>query len=275
MNSALKVIREQVKHFYLIRRLSMYELRSKNSNNLLGMAWEIINPLILISIYWFVFGYGIRGDRGGVTVAPGVEVPFIYWMLAGIVLWFFFYNSVIKGSKSIYSRIKMLSKMNFPMSVIPNYIVFSQFYIHLIMLGIAILIFNFSGYYVSIYYLQFLYFIFSLFVFCFALALLMSTLSTIIRDIQMFLQATLRMVLYLSAILWPISTIPNDTIQMIMTLNPLYYLIEGYRAAFFGIGWYFIDQWEYTLYFWILTLVIFLVAAQLHVRFRRHFIDFL
>ena len=52
MNSAIKVIKEQIEHFYLIRRLSLYELKSKNKSNYLGMAWEVINPVIQILIYW-------------------------------------------------------------------------------------------------------------------------------------------------------------------------------------------------------------------------------
>ncbi len=274
MSSVIKVIKEQVNQFYLVRRLSWYELRSANKNNYLGMAWEVLNPLILISIYWFVFGYGIR-ERAEVQIASDLKVPFLYWLISGIILWFFFYNSTIKGSKSIYTRLKMLSKMNFPMSIIPHYIVFSQFYIHLAMLIIATLILVFSGYGLSIYYLQFLYFIFASFVFTFSLALLMSTLSTIIRDIQMFLQATLRMVLYLSPILWEVTSIENETISMLMKLNPLYYLIEGYRAGFFGTEWYLIVNWEWTLYFWVVTIVLFILGSTLHVKFRRHFIDFL
>jgi teichoic acid transport system permease protein len=58
-------------------------------------------------------------------------------------------------------------------------------------------------------------------------------------------------------------------------LNPLYYLMEGYRTSFFGSEWYFIEHWQYTLYFWAIVLVLFLFGAILHVKFRRHFIDYL
>lgn len=151
MKSAVKVIREQIEHFYLIRRLSLYELKSENKNNYLGTAWELINLSIQIIIYWFVFGTLI--ERAPIDVS-GVEVPFIFWLMAGFFLWNFFYQSTIQGSKSIYSRLRMLSKMNFPMSIIPSYIIFSQFYVHLLMMLISIIIFQFLGYYVSIYYLQ-------------------------------------------------------------------------------------------------------------------------
>ncbi|WP_144462523.1 ABC transporter permease [Siminovitchia fortis] len=272
MKSAINVIKEQIEHFYLIRRLSLYELKSKNKSNYLGMAWEVINPVIQILIYWFVFG-SIR-QRADIEIAPGFNVPFIHWLLAGFILWIFFYQSTIQGSKSIYTRLRMLSKMNFPMSVIPNIVIFSQFYIHLFMLGIAFIIFQLSGFFVTIYFVQIIYFIFATFCLIFGISLITSTLSTIIRDVHMFLNATLRMLLYLSPILWQISILDNP-LPTIMKLNPLYYLIEGYRSALFGTGWYFIDHWQYTLYFWAVVVILFLFGSTLHMKFRRHFIDYL
>lgn len=275
MKSAIKVMKEQIDHFYLIRRLSLYELKSKNKNNYLGTAWEIISPSIQILIYWFVFGT-IR-ERAPVEVG-GEEIPFFSWLIAGFFLWIFFSQSTIQGSKSIYSRLKMLSKMNFPMSIIPSYVIFSQFYIHLFMVTISIIILQFMGYYVTIYYLQFIYFIVAAFCLIFSIALITSTLSTIIRDVHMFLSSTIRMLLYLSGVLWPITILadtPYPFMMDVMKLNPLYYLIEGYRAAFFGSEWYFVTHWEYTLYFWVIVIVLFLFGSMLHVKFRRHFIDYL
>jgi len=273
MKSAFKVLKEQIDHFYLIRRLSLYEIKNKNKNNYLGMMWEIINPAIQLLIYWFVFGT-IR-SRAPIEV-NGVEIPFFPWLLAAFFIWLFCYQSIIQGSKSIYSRLRMLSKMNFPMSVIPNFVIFSNFYIHILLLIMSIILFQFMGLYINVYYVQLIYFIFAAFCLLFSISLITSTISTIIRDFHMFLNSTLRMLLYLSGVLWPI-TLLNDfpTIMRIMMLNPLYYLIEGYRAAFFGTEWYFITHWQYTLYFWGLVIVLFLIGSRLHVKFRRHFIDYL
>lgn len=274
MKSAFKVINEQIKNFYLIRRLSLYELKNKNRNNYLGMAWEIINPSIQILIYWFVFG-SIR-ERADIQLSNGEEIPFVLWLVSAFILWIFFYQTTIQGSKSIYTRLRMLSKMNFPMSVIPNIVLFSNLYIHIAMLLITIVVLNLSGFIVNIYYLQLVYFGFSIFCLTFSLSLITSTLSTIIRDVHMFLNATLRMLLYLSPILWPIaSIIDNQLVVSILKLNPLYYLIEGYRSALFGTEWYFITHWQYSLYFWGLVIVLFLFGSKLHVKFRRHFIDYL
>lgn len=275
MKSVILVLREQVKHFYLIRRLSLYELKSNNNSNYLGMAWEIINPIIQIMIYWFVFGYGIR-SRSDVDLASGEAVPYILWMVTGFILWTFFYQSTIQGSKSIYTRLRMLSKMNFPMSVIPTYVIFSQFYIHMIMVVITTLILLFNGYVVGLYTIQIIYFLFATIAFSYALGLITSTLSTIIRDVHMLLNASLRMLLYLSPVLWSSDgSNLSRTIKLIMRYNPLYYLIEGYRASFFNQGWYFIDNVKGTISFWLITIVLLFIGANIHVKFRKHFIDFL
>ncbi|SDQ14477.1 ABC transporter permease [Virgibacillus salinus] len=273
MKSAITVIKEQIEHFYLIKRLSLYELKSKNRSNYLGFAWELIGPAIQVMIYWFVFS--TLRERPSVEVGDKL-IPFFPWLLAAFFLWSFFYQSTIQGSKSIYSRLKMLSKMNFPMSVIPNFVIFSKFYIHLLLLGITIIVVQFFGYYVNIYYLQLFYFIFASFCLFFSIALITSTLSTIVRDVHMLLNSTLRMMLYVSGVLWPLTLLEEfETLMNLMQLNPLFYLIEGYRYALFGVDWYFITNWELTLFFWGFVTVLFIIGAKIHVKFRRHFIDFL
>src|SRR5690625_4738343 len=273
MKAAITVLKEQFKHFYLIRRLSLYELKSSNQNNYLGMAWDIINPSIQILIYWFVFGT-IR-KRAPIEIGE-IEVSFITWLLAGFFLWFFCFQSIILGSTSLYSRLRLLSTMNFPISVIPIFVIFSKFYIHIIMLTISIIIFQFSGYYATIYYLQFIYFIIASFCLLYSVSLITSTLSTIIRDVHMFLNSTLRMLLYLSGVLWPLSLLDDyPTLMQLMKLTQFFYLIDGYRSAFFGIDWYFITHWQYTVYFWVLVIVLFLIGSVMHIKFRRHFIDYL
>lgn len=274
MKFAKKVITEQINHFYLVRRLSMYELRSKNKNNYLGILWEILNPAIQIAIYWFVFGT-LRSREP--IIMNGDPIDFFSWLLAAFFLWTFFYQGIIQGSKSIYTRLRMLSKMNFQMSIIPGYVIFSQFYIHLIMLIISIVILNIRGYFISVYYLQLVYYIIAALALIFAISLITSTLSTIVRDVHMLLNSVLRMFLYVSGVLWPLSLVGNEfpDLMKFLQLNPLYYLIEGYRAALFGTEWHFIVQWEYTLFFWIIVFLLFLFGSMLHVKFRRHFIDYL
>lgn len=86
MKALLRVLKEQFLSLPLIIRLAAYETKSKYQMNYLGVLWQFLNPLIQMLAYWFVFGIGIRKSSEVVT---GVgEVPFIIWMLAGLIPWF-------------------------------------------------------------------------------------------------------------------------------------------------------------------------------------------
>jgi teichoic acid transport system permease protein len=265
MKSMFTVIREQINSFYLIRRLSLFELKSANNNNYLGMLWEVINPMIQLSIYWFVFGFGIRGgeDVNG--------IPFVYWLLSGMSVWFFVNQSLLEGSKSIYTRINFISKMSFPMSVIPTYVIVSKFYSHLILVGIITIGLQFTGYTISPYFIQLPYFMFGTLMLLVSISLITSTLATIVRDVQMVVTSVVRMLLYLTPLLW----VPTGFIKKIMLVNPLYYLVEGYRASLLGTSWYMLENTNLTLYFWGLILILLMIGSALHVKFRNHFVDYM
>ncbi|MFT8317271.1 MAG: ABC transporter permease [Sporolactobacillus sp.] len=275
MKSVWKVVKEQLSSLYLIRRLSLYELKSENNNNYLGMAWIIINPMIQIFIYWLVFGQ-ILGKQG-VVVENGETVPYIYWLISGIFLWFFLQPSVIQGSKSIYSRIKFIAKMNFPMSTIPTYVIFEKFYQHLMLTVIIIGILQFTPYKISLYMIQLPYFMFASLAFLIAFSLITSTFSTIIRDVHQILISFMRMLFYLTPFLWEPSRLAHlpHIVHEILLLNPMYYLVQGYRSTLLGVSWYEIDHLSYTIYFWAAVFVMLLFGSVVHLKFRDHFVDYL
>ncbi|MGO4076213.1 Teichoic acid translocation permease TagG, partial [Staphylococcus aureus] len=78
-----------------------------------------------------VFGMGIRG---GQPIAIGdMEVPFIIWMLAGLIPWFFISPTILDGSNSVFKRINMVSKMNFPISALPSVVIMSNLFSYFVM----------------------------------------------------------------------------------------------------------------------------------------------
>jgi|HigsolmetaAR206D_1030411.scaffolds.fasta_scaffold00010_8 teichoic acid transport system permease protein len=269
MRSVWIILKEQVNNFYLIRRLSLYELKSANRNNYLGILWEIINPMIQIGIYWFVFGFGIYRARHHNFYGT---IPYHHWLFAGFVAWYFINQAILQGSRSVYSRIRTIAKMNFPMSVIPTYIIFSKFYQHLMFLVVIYAILLLSGESLSVYIVQLPYFMICVLFLTISLSLITSTLSTIVRDVHMIVQSIVRMLVYLTPVLW---TTKEGIALTIMKINPLTYVVEGYRAALLGTSWYGVMHWHYTLYFWAVTLFMFIVGSVLHLRFRDHFVDYL
>ena len=103
------------------------------------MAWELLNPALQIMVYWLVFGLGIRSNN------PVHGIPFVFWLLVGISMWFFINQGVLEGTKSISQKFNQVAKMNFPLSIIPTYIVTSRFYGHIGLLAIIIVACMFRG----------------------------------------------------------------------------------------------------------------------------------
>lgn len=272
MNSMITVLKEQIQNFYLIQRLSVFEVKSANSNNYLGLLWELIKPMILISIYAFVFGVGIRGGR-----SIGDDIDFLPWLLAGIGIWFFFNPGLTSGTSSVFKKAELISKMNFPMSVIPTYIIMSKLYSHLFLVVVVFLILQFLGFSPTIYLIQIPYYTFAALAILVAICLVTSTLATIARDVHMFISSTTRILLYLSPILWDPESAKQipDVVVTIMKLNPVYYLVEGYRHALLGQSWYFLEHPQYTLYFWFLVIVLMMFGSMLHLKFRSRFVEYI
>lgn len=266
MNAVWTVFKEHFQNVYLIKRLAEFQLRISNHSNYLGIAWELINPAMQIAVYWFVFGLGFRSNR----LMEGV--PFIYWLIVGISMWFFVNQGVLEGTKAIASKFNHVAKMNFPISIIPSYIVVSRFYGHLGLLILVMMICFFGGYHPSIYTLQLLFYVpFSLLL-TMSIALVTSTLGVLIRDTQMVMQSLMRIIFFVSSILY----LPNNVIvEKVMQFNPIYFLAEGYRAAVLHHEWYFLTHWHIAIYNVVLVLILFIVGSLLHMRYRDHFADFM
>ncbi|WP_145415537.1 ABC transporter permease [Staphylococcus saprophyticus] len=266
MNSVWFILKEQLTNLYFIKRLADFQLRISNHNNYLGVAWEIINPALQIAVYWFVFGLGLRNN------ATHDGIPFIYWLIVGISMWFFVNQGVLEGTKAIVSKYNQVAKMKFPLSVTPSYIVFSRFYGHLGLLLIVLIICFSGGYHPSIYSLQLLIYVPYALILTTIISILTSTLAVLIRDTQMVIQSLMRIIFFVSSILYAPK---NEIVVTVMKLNPIYFLAEGYRAALLHKEWYFINHWHLTVYNFVLVLFLFIVGAVVHMRYRDHFADFM
>ncbi|MFB6498744.1 ABC transporter permease [Bacillus haynesii] len=275
MNALMKILKEQVTSFPLILRLAAYETKSKYQMNYLGVLWQFLNPLIQMLAYWFVFGIGIRKSSEMVT---GIgEVPFIIWMLAGLIPWFFISPTILDGSNSVYKRINMVAKMNFPISSLPSVAIVANLFSYFVMMAIYVIVLLAFGIYPNLQWLEYIYYLFCMIVFMFAFSLFNSTISVLVRDYQFLLQSVTRLLFFLLPIFWDISTQLGDkhpALLNVIKLNPLFYIIDGFRNSFLGGSWFFEDA-TYMLYFWAFTLLLLTVGAVLHMKFRDRFVDFL
>lgn len=269
MKEAIQLFILQIKYYNRITKLSFYGLKNEYANHYLGVFWNIIQPILQLSIYYIVFGLGLRG--GGDKLIEGV--PFIIHLITGLFPWLFISQSINSGAVAINKNIGILSKMQFPSSVfisvsITNNII--NLFITTTLIFIISLINSFVPWW---HYLYFIYFLFSSVILLYGLSLITSTLVIVVKDTKNVLQNLIRMFFFVSPIFWSVQE-SSPLLQKIAILNPFSYLIEIYRISFVHTDLSVI-HWSNHVYFWSLSLLIILIGSLIHYNFKNRLLDYI
>ncbi|EUJ42289.1 ABC transporter permease, partial [Listeria riparia] len=141
MKETIQILKEQVQHFNKITRIARYDQRATYQSHYLGMVWEVLSPTLQVLIYYFVFGIRMNGSQ----MIEG-NVPYIVWMLIGIIPWFFISGIIVSGANSIYANLSLVSRVKFPMSILPSITIFKAMYSYGTMLVILLFLFVCESY---------------------------------------------------------------------------------------------------------------------------------
>lgn len=266
-NSIKTVCLECWENRYRMFRLAMYDLKAMNHGTLLGGIWNLLNPAMQISVYWFVFEIGLNSgvQRGG--------YPYIIWLMVGIIPWFFISNVLSSATTSIYSFRGILKNMSFPLAIVPVKSVSTAWMAHFWSMLIVLIIYLLAGYHLGINSLFVFYFDFCAFAFLSAYALFASSITVLVKDFQKLMSSIIRLLFYISPVVWEQGQL-REPLRIILKLNPFAYIIDGYRESILYNSGLTINFWQ-GVYFWILTFVLFFYGCYIHIKFRKQFIDLL
>lgn len=268
MKSVFFVIKENVLNFYRIISIAKYELVADMRDTKLGIIWNFLNPMIQLFTFWLVFGIGLRGGK-----SVG-NVSFLPWMIVGMTVWFFVSPCITQGVGCIYSKRNIITKMKFPVSILPTTVVFKELFNHVCFLLLIMGVLIFRGHIPNLHWFGVIYYMFCAVCFCISLNMITSVLNMFTRDVSKMVKACMRMLMYLTPILWTLENMRNFSTLLVyvLKLNPLYYIVEGYRGAlFFEDGFW--NHPAQTYYFWIVVVVMFVIGSILMYKFKSKFID--
>lgn len=266
MKSTFLVLKELFNFKGLLLKLAVFEVRANNEDNFLGYAWEMFGPFIQIFVYWFIFGMGLRNG------APVNGDPYIAWLICGYAPWLFISRCISQGLGSVLGRVNLVSKMNFPTSILPAMPMFSSWITFATLVALMLITLLLSGIQPSKEWLGAIYYTFCMFVFLYALNIFNSTIVVLFRDYRAFFSSIMRILFLATPIMW-VSSSFNPELLGIMQLNPFYYIIEGFRSAFLpGVGP--LDS-SLAIYFWSITILLLVAGSILHIKYRDRFVDFL
>ena len=267
VRSFADIVQSNVQHYHRTLRMARVELRKQYSGSSLGFLWALVRPSLFIAVFWFAVAVGLRGNRffG--------DVPYLFWLLPGIVAWFFVSDALNNGGSSIRRNSHLVTRVVYPVSTIPVFSVLALFFIHLLLLLLIIGIFVASGWGLHVYFLQLPYYIACALAFGLVAATLISTLGAVSKDAAHLVRAIMTLLFWLTPIIWPLESL-EGTLKQVIMLNPITYIIQGYRNSFVLEEWFF-DQWEYTLYFWGFMVVFTLFTSFLFGKLKSEFADIL
>ncbi len=250
----------------LIWKLAKNDFKTKFAGSYLGIIWAFIQPIVTILVYWFVFQVGLKnGDVG--------EVPFALWLMAGLIPWFFFSESLNGATNSMVEYNYLVKKVVFQINILPIIKMLSAFFVHIFFVVFMLIIYACNGYIPDFYTLQLIYYSLCMFLFVLGLSYLTSAIVVFMKDLTQLINIILQIGVWMTPIMWNIEIIPEQ-FQWIFKINPMYYIVQGYRnSLIYKIGFY--ENLGYSLYYWILTIIVFYFGTSIFRKLKRHFADLL
>ena len=255
----------------LIWKLAKNDFKTRFAGSYLGIFWAFVQPVITIVLYWFVFAVAL--PQRAAAVKGGIEIPYILWLIAGIVPWFFFSEALGSGAGSLLEYNFLVKKVVFKISILPIIKIVSALFVHVFFVAFVLILYSLYGLYPDVYTLQIVYYSFCMFIFVLGISYITCSVMVFFRDLGQIINIILQVGIWATPILWNIETL-NPKWHWVFKLNPMFYIVQGYRDSLIDKRWFF-ESPGLTLYFWVLTIVVFIFGALIFKRLKVHFADVL
>ncbi len=250
----------------MIWELTKKDIRQRYLGSVLGVLWAFIQPTITVLIFWFVFQVGFKS-------VPVDNFPFILWLVCGMFPWFFFNDAWLAATNSIFANSFLVKKVVFRVSLLPIIQVCSALVINLFFVAVLFLMFAVYGYPPDIHNLQVFYYLFAEICLVFGLSLITSSLVIFLKDVGQFVAMMLQFGFWATPIFWSLKMIPEGY-WWVFQLNPMYYVVAGYRDSFIYHAWFWQSGW-WNAVFWLEALAAIGVGTFLFKKLRPYFADVL
>lgn len=191
-----------------------------------GFLWLFVTPIVHILVYTFVFSYvfQMRPPEGF------GETQFVIFLMIGYLPWFAFADSMSKSTGLLIEQAPLITKVMFPVQIIPFVGTLVPYLTHVIGFGLLLLYLATQGYLSSAWVIiPFVYFF--QFLFTLGLVAILSSLCVFLRDLQQIVALVVMIWFFLTPIIYPISMIQNETVRDLFLLNPMHSFVNIYREV--------------------------------------------
>ncbi len=266
--SQIKIL---IQYRHLLWDLAIKDIKVRYRTPTLGFLWAILIPLVTVCVFKFVFSTILK--------ARVENYPFFIYLMTAIFPWSYFSSSIGSATESIFGNRELIKKIYFPRQIIPVSTVLANLINFLPALIVMLLI-------LSLFRVKFTIFILLLpvvllfqTVFTIGLALIVSSLQVVLRDVKYMVELLLMVWLYLSPGFYSLTMVANFSEKFLKfyILNPFVGLFTLYRVAFLrdfvktlpaGVNIYALSVWTA-----IVCITVFVLGFSLFKRYESKFSD--
>lgn len=218
----IQTLKEIFLYKEMIRNLVRRDLRGRYKGSVLGFFWTILNPLLQLVVYTFLFSIVLR---------TGIDKYYLFLFVA-LVPWIFFSSCLIGGSGIILSQKDLIKKIYFPVEVLPISYVTSSFVNMLLSFIVIFAVLLLSGSEITLAVLYLPVIMLVEYVIGLGIAYLVSAVTVYFRDMEQILGIIGMAWMYLTPIMYSVDMIPEE-FRGILTANPMSPIILAYRDVLY------------------------------------------
>lgn len=198
------------------------EVRGRYKNSFLGILWSFLNPLLQLLVYSVVFG----------ALLAGGDSTYHIYICVGLIPWTFFTTTVQQAAFTVIANGNIIKKVYFPREILPisiatsgaiNFVISS-----IIILGFVV----FSNLGLTWYVLLYPIILLVQYILILGISFIVSAITVYVRDLEHIIGVVLMAAFYTTPIVYKLEQLPEN-LRIIMKLNPMTYIINGYRDIFY------------------------------------------
>jgi lipopolysaccharide transport system permease protein len=264
MNRAIQVLSDITEHHRLLLATTRIELMKRYAGSALGFAWIVLNPLLFLSVYLFVYLVIFRTSLPDMT-----PVGYSIFIFSALVPFLAFMETANGSVTLIRANMHLVKNLVFPPDLIPIRLVLTVFVAEFVGLAMLFALAAADGglswklaLLPPLLCIQFLFLV--------GVAFLCAGFGVLLPDFGYFLNSFLMLLLFLSPIGYKLGTLSGG-VRYIAILNPLTYMIEAFRSVLIGAGP--IDFHAMAVYL-AMSVVAFCLGSVFFARLRAHLVDY-
>lgn len=263
------IIVDIIKNFPMVFNLAKSDFKKRFVGSYFGILWMFVQPLATILVYTLIFQVGFK------ATPPIVGIPYVLWLIPGIIPWFYFQDAVLQGTGCLYEYNFLVKKVVFNVSMLPVVKLISVLLSHICFVIIMFIVFLIAKVQINISAIYIIYFSFATTVLSLGVIYLTSSINVFFKDMAQIVGIFMQFGIWMAPIMYDESLFIDRAplVCKLLKLNPFYYIVKGYRFAMVGES--FPSFMKLTIYFWVVTLIIFMIGYKIFSNLKNHFSDVL